>query len=371
MSFFDEADESPRRPPRSEPRQRRPSGRGGPPRNQQSIQARRIIAAFVVLVVIVLAALGIHSCQVTQTDNSLKDYNTSVRVLIAQSNTTGDTVYKLLSSRASTSNEDQLALSLHDARNAAASQLSSAQNLSVPGAMSTAQQNLVLALQMRRDAIATIGEQIEAAVGTTTREAAIDAIASAGSQIFASDVIYKDYVLPEIVGALQAAGIAVGGANGQVLNGGQVISDLGWLNPSFISTELGLTLPSSASSHPFVAGLHGHSLNSVSVSGVTLSPSPASNSPIPSSPPPTFTLKLTNGGDFDEYNVVCKVSISNLSDTGSSTIAETTPNETTTCPVTLPSAPTPGSYTVTAEVVPVEGESNTANNYLKFSITFS
>jgi hypothetical protein len=82
-------------------------------------------------------------------------------------------------------------------------------------------------------------------------------------------------------------------------------------------------------------------------------------------------LNLTNGGDFDEYNVVCKVTVTGLSDTGSYTIPETFPGHTTTCPVTLPSAPTAGTYTVTAEVVPVEGETNTANNFLMFSITFS
>jgi hypothetical protein len=308
---------------------------------------------------------------VTQTDNSLKDYNTSVGGLMQASNTTGDKVYELLSEGASTSNDQQLAVSLNAAHADAARQLGPANNLSVPGAMSTAQQYLVLTLQLRRDAIATIAGQIEQAVGTKTREAAIEAIAGAGAQTLSSDVIYKDYVLPEIVGALDGAGIAVGGATGQVVNGGQVISDLGWLNQTFIATKLGLSLASSSSSHPFTPGLHGHSLNSVSVAGVTLSPTPASNSPIPSSPPPKFTLNITNSGDFDEYDVVCKVSVANLSDSGSDTIPETYTHQNASCPVTLPSAPTPGTYTVTAEVVPVQGETNINNNTLTFSITFS
>ncbi|MGO9751740.1 MAG: hypothetical protein ACLP22_09555 [Solirubrobacteraceae bacterium] len=332
---------------------------------------RRLIAAVALVVVVVLAAVGIHSCQVTQTDNSLKDYNTSVRQLIEQSNATGDNVFRLLSQGASASNEEQLTMQLNNAAEHAADQLAQAGSLSVPGQMQKAQQDLLLTLQMRHDAITTIAKQVEPAVGNTTREEALDTIAGASAQFYASDVVYKSYVLPGIGGALQAAGIAVGGVNGEVMDEGQVLSDLGWLAPSFVATKLGTPIASSGSSHPFVAGLHGHSLNSVSVAGTALSPTPASNASIPSSPPPTFTLSITNGGDFNEYSVVCKVTVTGLSDSGSYTIPETFAGQGSSCPVKLPSAPTPGTYQVTAEVMPVEGETNVANNTLTFSITFS
>lgn len=371
MSFFDEADESPRRAPRQDPRRRRPSGRGRPPGDEQAIQTRRVIAVVGIVLLVVLAALGIHSCQVTQTNNSLKDYNTSVRSLIQQSNNTGAYVFRLLSGGASTSNEGGLQQSLNDAAKTASNQLTTAGDLSVPGQMQAAQQNLLLTLRMRHDAIVKISGQIEQAVGTTTRADAVNAIAAANAQFYAADVTYKLYTLPEIVGALQAAGISVGGANGQVVDGGQVLPDLGWLQPAFVATTLGTPIQASASSHPFVAGLHGHSLNSVSVAGTTLSPTPASNTPIASSPPPTFTLNLTNAGDFNEYNVKCTVAVTGLSDTGTYTIPETFSHQTSSCAVTLPSAPKPGTYEVTATVAPVQGETNTANNTLTFSVTFS
>jgi len=56
--------------------------------------------------------------------------------------------------------------------------------------------------------------------------------------------------------------------------------------------------------------------------------------------------------------VVCKVSIKGVKDSAQSTIAETTPGETTNCSVTLPTPPPSGLYTVTAEVEPVPGETN-------------
>ena len=87
MSFFDEADEPPRRAPRQRPRRPPASGRGRPPQDQ-SVRTRQIVAVAALLVVVVLAAIGIHSCQVSQTDNSLKDYNTSVNQLMTASNQT-------------------------------------------------------------------------------------------------------------------------------------------------------------------------------------------------------------------------------------------------------------------------------------------
>jgi len=39
--------------------------------------------------------------------------------------------------------------------------------------------------------------------------------------------------------------------------------------------------------------------------------------------------------------------------------------------VTLPTAPSTGEYNVEVEVVPVPGESNTANNYLEFPVDFN
>jgi hypothetical protein len=332
---------------------------------------RRALAAVTLVILFVAAALGIHSCQVTQTDNSLKDYNTSVRALLVKSNITGDNVFKALSGRASTSNEEALQSQLDTAAAHAADQLTDAGSFSVPGQMQAAQQNLLLTLRMRRDAIATIAKSIEPAVGSTTRAAAIDAIAAANAQVYASDVVYKSYVLPEIVGALQSAGIAVGGVDGQVVDEGQVISDLGWLQPSFVATELGTPVAGSTSSQACVPGRHGHSLNFVSVAGAQLSATPASNPSISSSPPPTFTLNVTNGGTFDEYKVACKVTVATLSDTGTSAISETLPGQSSNCSVTLPSAPSPGTYQVTAEVVPVCGEKNIANNSLTFTITFS
>jgi hypothetical protein len=361
LSFFDEADEPPASP--SPPRRRSPAGRR-PPDAQQAIRNRRIAAAVILLAAIVLIAVGVHACQVSQRNGALKDYNTQVYSLIASSDQTGRQLFELLGSR----KRDATALytQVGEALSSAQTQLNHANAMNVPSEMQAAHDKLVLALAMRRDGIRLIGSQIQQALGTSDRRAAIEQIAAATAGFYASDVVYKGYSVPEMVAVLHAAGISVGGVNGEQIQGGQYVTDLGWLSPSFIASKLGVSLPRSKGAS---TGLHGHSLNSVSVGGSQLSQS-ATNY-VASNPPPTFTLNVTNGGHFTESNVQCKVSVAGLTDTGTAQISQTTPGETTTCTVTLPTAPPAATYNVTAEVVPVAGESNTTNNYMRFPVKFT
>jgi hypothetical protein len=325
MSFFDEADE-PRRPSRQGPRRRRPSGRGGPPTQQQAIQTRRAVAVVLVIVVIVLLAVLVHSCDVSAQNSSLRDYTNSVSSLIGASDSTGAQLFSELGSSRAHSNPTTLAQDITHLASNAQVDLNKAKNLGAPGGMQSAEQHLVFAMQMRLDGLRVIAQYIQPALGTSTTRDAITRIATGTSGFYASDVVYKEYVGPEMAAALHADGIAVGGANGETINPGQFLPALGWLNPSFIATELGSRL---ASDHVNTAapGLHGHVLNSVSVGATTLSPT-ATNT-VPATPAPTFVLNLTNGGQFTEYNVKCQVTIAGLSDTGTATISQTTAGQTT------------------------------------------
>jgi hypothetical protein len=366
LSFFDEVDEPPTTPraPRQTTRPRRPAGGGRPPGTKQAIRTRRAVAAALLLVVIVLMAIGIHACQVSQRNSALKDYNSQVYSLIASSDQTGAQLFHQLQSHRG--DATALYTQIGETLTAAQSQLNQALAMNVPGEMQSAHDKLVLALTMRRDGIRLIGSQIQRALGTLDRQAAIKQLAAANATFYASDVVYKAYSVPEMVAALHAAGIPVGGLGGEAIQGGQFLGDLGWLQQSFIASKLRVSLPRGSQA---TSGLHGHSLNSVSVGGSQLVQ--GATNYVPSTPAPTFTLSLTNGGHYNEYHVECKVSVVGLGDLGTAQIAETTAGQTTTCQVTLPTSPPASTYNVTAEVVPVPGETNTANNYLTFPVKFT
>ncbi len=365
MSFFDEADEP--ATTRTAPRRRRPSGSGRrPPRDTQSIQVRRAVAAAIILVVLVLIVLGVHSCQISQRNSALKDYNNNVASLIQESNQTGTQLFGQLSSGGGSGNAINLQNQLNETRVNADTELDRARGLDVPDEMRGAQQNVVLALQMRRDGIKNIAARIQEALGTSTSRDAINSIAAQMARFYASDVVYKDYATPLIAGALHAAGIGVGGTNGETIEAGQFLPDLGWLDPTVVAGKLG-SRTATASGKP-APGLHGHSLDSVSVGGTTLQT--GSTNTLPASPPPTFTFHFTNGGQNNETNVVLKVTVNTTNISAQTVVPQTTAGQSTTAQVTLKSSPPAGTYTVVATIEPVPGEKNIANNTQSFQITF-
>jgi hypothetical protein len=168
------------------------------------------------------------------------------------------------------------------------------------------------------------------------------------------------------VGALKSAGIGIGGTNGETIQTGQFLPDLTWLTPSFVAGKIGARAV--ATTGKPAPGLHGHSLDSVSVAANTLQT--GSTNTIAASPPPVFTFHFTNGGQNNETNVVLKITISGTSVSGQTVVPQTTAGQATTGQVTLTAAPPRGSATVTATVEKVPGEKNTANNTLTFPVTF-
>jgi len=378
LSFFDDEDE----PPRGAPRARPDGGRGPAPARdgdgydsgyEQAIQQRRTIAIVAIVIVVVLMAVLIHGCQSSATTNALKTYNASVSQLISQSDATGSQVFAYLRGA---DNNQNVATDLASDAGSARNQLAAAQALSAPGAMASAQSNIVLAMTMRYNAIKLIADNIQQAIGgqVAAAKSAVTELAVATSFLYASDVVYKGFAVDEIAEALHGDGIAVAGLDGLTINGGQVVSDLSWLQATYIATEIGAKVPGGVGSGRNTLtgepGVHGHILNFVTLDGTQLS-TVATNT-ISANPAPTFTLNLTNGGQYPEYEVKCSVSVVGQQGEGAvTTIAETTPNETTTCSVTLPHAPATGPYQVDVEVAPVLGESNTANNELEFAADFN
>jgi hypothetical protein len=366
LSFFDEADE-PRTSARTPPRRRRPTGGGRRPPDRQAIQVRRALGAAGILIALILIVLGVHSCQVSQRNSALKDYNNNVSSLVQRSDQTGAQLFHLLTGAQGSSNAASLSTQIDQLRVDAETQLSRARGLDVPSEVTGAQQDFVLALQMRRDGIANIAQEIQPALATSTSKDAINSIAAEMARLYASDAVYKDYTAPMIAAALHGAGIAVGGANGETIAGGQFVPDINWVAPSFVASQLHVAFapPATAKAAP---GVHGHALDSCSVGGIALVVG-ATNT-VPRTPPPTFSCTFTNDGANVETNVVVKASVAGTSISGQAVVPQTTPGQQATAQVTLPSSPPAGTYMVTATVERVPGEKTVTHNSKTYSVTF-
>ena len=325
---------------------------------------RRGVAIVAIIIVIVLVAVGVHSCQVSATNSALQDYTNSVSSLNQQSVANGKQLFTTLSQASGASSatdvQHQINQVLTDEKNV----LKKAKATSVPDQVKSGNADFLMALQMRVDGIAGIADEIQPALSSTATEAQINALAAETAKLYASDVVYKSYALPQIYGALHAAGTRF-----SPINGDQFVPNVEWVQPSFLASELHLNVPGAPSAKP-TPGLHGHSLTSVSVAGTTLQTG-ATNT-IPASPVPTFTFTFSNGGTNNEHNVKCKVTVNgtNPAVTGTTTVPETFAGKTATCQVKLNAAPPKGTQTVVATVEPVPGEKNKDNNTITYTVTF-
>ena len=369
MSFFDDADEplteqrtTPRRGRASSGGRRPPGGGRRPASDQQAFLIRRAIALTGIVIVVILIVLGVHSCEVSQRNSSLKDYSNSVGTLVAKSNQTGKTLFNELSGASGASNATNLQTQVNQTLQDTRSQLNQARRLSVPNEMRVAQQDLLQSLQMRRDGVSNIASQVQQALSKAASADAAKTIAAEMARLYSSDVVYTDYTAPAVVSALHGAGIY-----GQPIASGQFVQNIQWLTPTFVASKFGAALPAAQNGKP-APGIHGHAMQSCSVNGTALVAG-ATNT-LSANPPPTFNCTFTNDGQNNETNVVVKVQVGGTSISGQAVTPQTVPGHQYMTQVQLSSAPPAGSYTVTATVQKVPGETTTTHNTQTYQVTF-
>jgi LysM repeat protein len=234
------------------------------------------VALVVLVVVLILIVIGVHSCDVSQANSDLRDYAVSVNSLMQASQQTSQRLFTLLSSGQGSSNASNLESQVDNAHIGASSQLRRARGLSAPGQLQTAQGQLVLVLQMRADGVGNIAQQLPSALQPQTASSATGLIAAEIARFYASDVLYKDYMLPRLISTLRGAGIAVGGASGEPIFQGQFLPSVQWLTPSFVATELKSPSRTSSSGTTSGAGTYtvqaGDTLSGIAAkTGVSLS----------------------------------------------------------------------------------------------------
>jgi hypothetical protein len=343
--------------------------------DQQTLLVRRLVAAGAVVLVIVLLVVLVKGCVDNRREAALKDYNRSARALVEDSRSEVSRSFFGALSGASGRDQQQVQETISQLTSVAEEELAQAQRLDPPDAMKQAQSDLVLMLSLRRDGVAQVADLIQTALGGTAgASTAVDQIAGQMQAFNASDVIYSQRVAPLILKGLKDDGIAAsydGTAGEQVLPYANFLPDISWMSPDYVGGQLGASTASGRSGGTPAPGLHGHSLDSVSVNGVDLNSSGSNR--IPVSPPPTFVVTFTNGGENDETNVKVTVEI-----TGSGTpiraqaiVPATTAGNQATANVQLRQSPsTSGASTIRVTVEPVPGEDNADNNTASYTALF-
>jgi hypothetical protein len=366
LSFFDEDDE-PRRSPR--PRRGRPAGDVASA-DSQTLLVRRIIAAAAAILVLVLLVVAVRSCQDSQAKNSLKDYNREVSTIATDSaQQVGGQFFELLGQGSGQAQDLQSAISSF--RVQAEQQRRQAASLSVPGDMAGAQQNLLIALEMRRDGLDAIAQRIRDALGDSgpAADKAIDEIAGQMAVFLSSDVVYQTRVVPFIRSALDKHEIG-----GQRIVASRFVPSLSWLTPQTIATQLDqqLTSGGGGSGQPTGPGLHGTGLVSTAYGSVTLQPNATNR--LTYVPGQEFVVKFANQGDNDEFGVKVTLRIKAGAQQTSltQTVQKIAKKTTAEARLALNKTPPLGSAaTISVQVAPVPGEKKTDNNKSDYFALFT
>jgi hypothetical protein len=370
VSFFEDDEPTRTASTRTRPRPRGGGGRGRA--DSQTLLLRRVVFGGVLIVFLLLLAVGVHSCQVSQRKNSLRDYNRQLTAIATESGQTGNEFFKLLGQNSNQSPQD-LQTAISGYRVQAEQQLKQAQGLSTPDQMKAAQQSLLIALELRRNGLGYIASRIRTALGDQgeAADAAINQIAAQMQGFNASDVLYQARVVPFVRKALADNDVA-----GQ-LPRSRFLNDIAWLAPPFVASKLGQQLANNGgkpTGQPTGPGLHGTGLQSSAYGNTTLQPGTANHLTYQAGQ--AFTVTFTNQGDNDEFDIKVTVTITPAGGGKAITLTRTVPKvakgETAHANLALDRTPPIGAaVTIHVNVAPVPGEKKTDNNKADYPAIFS
>jgi hypothetical protein len=367
LSFFDEDDEPRRTTPR--PRRARGSG-GGVATDSQTLMIRRAVALGLGLLLVILLGFVIKTCQASRHENALKDYNRQISAIGDDSaRQVGAPFFQLLSEGGS---PQDLQTNISSYRVQAEQQYDQAARLDAPSDMKGAQQSALIALEWRRDGLERIANEISTALGDEgdATDTAIEDIAGQMEVFMASDVAWKTRVVPFIKNALDDAEIG-----GQKIGPSEFLPDYRWVAPQTIATVLDQTLTNTGgggNGQPTGPGLHGTGLDATSYGDTTLQPGTTNRLTYQPSQP--FTVKFTNQGENDEFDI--KVTLRISADSGSpitisKTVPKLAPQESATVELPLDKTPPLGTAaTIRVSVAKVPGEEKTDNNKSEYPALF-
>ena len=360
---FSEADD-----PFAPPRRRRPPSRrarrGTPPPQEPSsdLIKRRLIALGIGAVVVVLLLLAIRGCLDARKERSFENYLRDLSALVTTSNQLSSEFFNRLTDPG-TDSKIEFEAQLGSSRGTGEDLLGRAEGLDTPDELSEAQEDLILAFELRRDGLNSIVEQIPAALGGEGYQQATQQIARDMRQFLASDVLYA-----RAKSAMEGV-LADEELPGEVPDSVFLPETDPWLD----DLQLGALLSQVAGS----TGAAGGADRGTELSSTVLRPG---NVPLAidtlntlGQAPSEIEIAVLNGGLVDEADVPVSFELLGGTETvaGETTIPRIKAGATEAAVVPVDGEiPTGEELTLTVTVFPVPGESLIDNNEATYQVIF-
>jgi hypothetical protein len=373
LSFFDDGEETEPRPSERAARPRTPSAaaqrpqprhpRGSLPIDRHTVLVRRRAAFVVGLVLLLLIILVVNGCLKSEKQQALRNYSRSVSQLAHESDE--HVTAPLFTTLAGAGGKSALnaEVQIDQLRIQAQNLLAKAKALNVPSEMADAHRDLLLALDLRVEALSKIAALLPTALGGQGQQA-LPQIAGDMEILLASDVAFSQRVVPLITQELSKAGV-----HDLVTATSRSLPNLGWLDPSTVQARVS---GQAATAKAPVTGNHGSALVGVSVGGTTLEGEPTINH-VSGGPNPTFTAKVENSGESPETNVKVDVTVtaSGKQFKASHAIEKTEPGNTVSVDIPVNGVPLGVAAKIELNIEGVPGENDLENNKGTFLAIFS
>jgi hypothetical protein len=327
---------------------------------------RRTIAIGGAVLLFILIVLLFRGCLDARKERAMEDYVRDTNELIDLSKAESRQLFDILSAP---SGEDQAVNRVNQAntlKSDSATLADRARDLDPPDELGEAQGYFLEALELRRDALSVVAEELPGAIAQEERRSSTGRIAQMMQVFLASDVLLKSRYRPVLVEALDKEDVAADPAQPPALT---FVTDLEWLQPDFVTDQIAGIRGSGGSATP---GLHGNGLGTVSLGGVALTP--GGSATVQLAQDTAFDVQVVNQGDSTETDVAVTVTVGSGGDAikAEETIDEIAAGEAKNVTIPLSKQPPTGQNVgITVNVKPVPGEEVTDNNKAEFTVIFT
>lgn len=358
MPFTDEDELEPAQGPRA---------RRQGPRGQSPYVVRRLIAVGAAALVVVLAVFGIRGCLEARKERAFENYLRDLSSIAGDSRQLSNGFFERLSSPPGDLTDVDLQNAIRSDRGSAEGHLQRVEGMDVPDQLSEPQSELVLAFELRRDALETIAEQVPAAVGQDAQahDRALNAISREMRVLIASDALYQR-ATREIERVLEGEEIEGEAPGSQFVPADAVETYLSDLQLSALFASVAVS-PDEADQ------VRGVELLGTTVEPAALILTPDSPNAVSLDGRSELEIDVQNSGEAREQDVRVSFSISGGPEPieGRTTIDAISPAGSETATLAIrPRPPTGTELSLTVTISPVPGETLVENNRSTYPITF-
>jgi hypothetical protein len=372
FDFFEDlptTERAPRQPPGPPPKQKRPGGPPGRPRGPRGGTPILRLAALVggAIVVAVVVVLWVTSCTSDGAKDSYADYMSDVGEVVTESNSIGEELSTVITSRGATL--DDIDAQLDGLATQQAQVVAQASSLEPPGALLNQQQSLVESMQLLESGLAGLQQAFSQVQLASNADTEGQTLAQQAARLVAGEVVYTDLFRAQAQDVMSSEDVT-----------GVAVPELDFLQAADLVSQGSLTafverlIEGGGTTGEPAAGLHGNGIDDVGVqpSGETLSQTDENT--IAASDQLQFLVTVTNSGEFQETQVpvTLVIQFSGGPIRKTEEIDVINPNQTTTVTFSDFANITFGEpTTLMVSVKPVPGEENTSNNSAEFPVIFT